>query len=532
MRYFKLEVADVIKKKIWLRHLIIVILIISTISSPFEVKAQSCSASGLHSLIGPRVGLKEIYGLVVTTNIPSRVSEDSSIGIKISVMNLLPYKVYVPTITVESNLNVLNFKKTSQGDIRQLETYSTVYTVQIPKLKTLGNTENPQTFTYTINAWGVRILADDKRIYPSGAASGAITVYPRKAEKMTDIGKGVTLAVQFPSTIIQGESSIATANVINIAPIDLKGKVTLTYLGKSESKSVSLGMLGSENYRFDVSIPSTTNPGTYVWSVKVSLSVPALKSACDEAVEIANKIPLIGEAAGKLIENAIKKPVEKRTSVSAGGGGTFVVEKKYEEDECLIATAAFGSGMHPKVKAMRSFRNNKVMTTFTGNNFIKIFNAWYYSWSPPVAKLLRGNEDLRLVTRVVLYPLVEAVNIAEGVYDLLSFNRELAAATSILTAAFICGVVYITPIILTLRFTRKRIGLKKPFKVWTYRKQLLMNYHTAALLLTITGLAIHSVELNIIGIATLALAVTLTAALFTLETATRVLTRAREKIKN
>jgi hypothetical protein len=121
------------------------------------------------------------------------------------------------------------------------------------------------------------------------------------------------------------------------------------------------------------------------------------------------------------------------------------------EEICVIATAAFGSELAPEVQFMRGFRDNRVGATFAGGNFVGAFNAWYYSWSPPVAQSISGSEPFRYAVRLALCPLVGAMHAAEAVFSALSFNPELAAVASVGAIAFLCGALYIAPLLLAVR---------------------------------------------------------------------------------
>jgi peptide/nickel transport system substrate-binding protein len=44
---------------------------------------------------------------------------------------------------------------------------------------------------------------------------------------------------------------------------------------------------------------------------------------------------------------------------------------------CVIATATFGSELSPEVQFLRTFRDQKVMVTFAGSQFMVVFNASY-----------------------------------------------------------------------------------------------------------------------------------------------------------
>lgn len=101
---------------------------------------------------------------------------------------------------------------------------------------------------------------------------------------------------------------------------------------------------------------------------------------------------------------------------------------------CFIATAAWGSWMHPQVDALRSFRDRVLMPNAPGRALV----AFYYRHSPPIAEFISRHEWLRALTRAVLTPVVLAVS-----YPLAS-----AAACLLLLAGG-----------LNLRYRRRRKGL-------------------------------------------------------------------------
>lgn len=76
-----------------------------------------------------------------------------------------------------------------------------------------------------------------------------------------------------------------------------------------------------------------------------------------------------------------------------------------EIDECFIATAAYGSKFEPSVTLLRDFRDKYLLTNSIG----KMFVEFYYTNSPPIAKIIADSESLKLLVRVLLAPIVGVV---------------------------------------------------------------------------------------------------------------------------
>ncbi len=112
---------------------------------------------------------------------------------------------------------------------------------------------------------------------------------------------------------------------------------------------------------------------------------------------------------------------------------------------CFIATATYGSELSPEVQVLRNFRDQKAIWTFAGDEFMKVFNALYYSFSPDVAWTISQNEGLKVSMRYVLYPLVGILSVSNRIYDLLEFNPETAVVAAGLFASTLIGLTYALP---------------------------------------------------------------------------------------
>lgn len=82
---------------------------------------------------------------------------------------------------------------------------------------------------------------------------------------------------------------------------------------------------------------------------------------------------------------------------------------------CLIATATYGSELTPQVQMLRELRDNVLLKTSSGSEFITGFNSFYYSFSPTVADWERQNPAFKETVRVAITPLLSALSLLQYV---------------------------------------------------------------------------------------------------------------------
>ena len=139
---------------------------------------------------------------------------------------------------------------------------------------------------------------------------------------------------------------------------------------------------------------------------------------------------------------------------------SFTVEE--EKKGCIVATATYGSELSSEVQFLRGFRDNTVLNTFAGSNFMNVFNAWYYSFSPKLASEIALNDVLRGFMKIILYPLIGILHLSAISYSLLSFNSEIGVMVAGLIASSLIGLEYFTPCVLIPCLIKK---IKIPTKI-------------------------------------------------------------------
>jgi len=122
-----------------------------------------------------------------------------------------------------------------------------------------------------------------------------------------------------------------------------------------------------------------------------------------------------------------------------------------QQRRCIIATAAYGSDLAPDVQLLREFRDERLLSTFARFQFMNVFNAFYYSFSPQVAEIVASNSLIAQVTRVVIAPLIHILKIL-----MLLPATEAGSILGGLVAAALAGVIYLTlPLLLVRAFDRR-----------------------------------------------------------------------------
>jgi streptogramin lyase len=133
---------------------------------------------------------------------------------------------------------------------------------------------------------------------------------------------------------------------------------------------------------------------------------------------------------------------------------------------CLIATATYGSELSPQVQFLRDFRDQQIMNTFAGSNFMTAFNAWYYSFSPAVAQYESTSPTARVLAKTVLYPLIGILQVSSSTFSLFGFAPEFAALVTGLLAGSLIGLAYFSfPAFCTLWLLKRRLSAQAKGRV-------------------------------------------------------------------
>ena len=128
---------------------------------------------------------------------------------------------------------------------------------------------------------------------------------------------------------------------------------------------------------------------------------------------------------------------------------------------CIIASAAYGSELAPEVQLLRNFREQNVLPTFAGSNFMKVFNQFYYSFSPAIAPTVASTQAVAAPVRVLLYPLIGILQVSSAIFNAAGFAPELAVILAGIFSSALLGVVYLTPMMFGIGYIRKRMKIDR-----------------------------------------------------------------------
>ena len=70
--------------------------------------------------------------------------------------------------------------------------------------------------------------------------------------------------------------------------------------------------------------------------------------------------------------------------------------------------------MAPQVQQLRELRDNQLLNTASGTQFMTMFNDVYYSFSPVIADYERENPLFREAVKIAITPMISSLSMMEG----------------------------------------------------------------------------------------------------------------------
>ena len=147
-----------------------------------------------------------------------------------------------------------------------------------------------------------------------------------------------------------------------------------------------------------------------------------------------------GDASGT--DDPITITMDSDKSITANFSAIPPPEEAGKKGGCFIATAAYGSLLHPYVKILRGFRDAYLMPNKFGRSLVDL----YYKYSPFVANLITKHKALKVAVRFGLLPMI-------------AFSYSMIHFGPIITAVVGC-FIFVIPIFFVLFYQKKPKTLK------------------------------------------------------------------------
>jgi peptidyl-prolyl cis-trans isomerase B (cyclophilin B) len=192
----------------------------------------------------------------------------------------------------------------------------------------------------------------------------------------------------------------------------VSGNISFGPDGKFQSNTINLGE------SFSVTFDENMAPDAYFYYDPSFLWMQGI--VVIEESEAVSEIPDETEETPEIVVPPEEKENEAPTDQPSEGGG------------CLIATATFGSELSPQVQKLRELRDNTILKTSSGAQFLVGFNQFYYLFSPTIADWERQNPVFRDAVKIAITPLLATLSILsdfdiDSEYEVIGYGAGIIA---------------------------------------------------------------------------------------------------------
>ena len=249
-------------------------------------------------------------------------------------------------------------------------------------------------------------------------------------------------------TLTPGGSGVAEINVTSVNGFKSTVTLSASWVGTTPT-GVRLSLATKRR------IPTPNSPATDSLTITTSPNA----STGTFVVQVIGTSGSLTHIAGSNITVQILQSESMSTAISTGSTTNSTTSLQLSPS-CAVSSATSGSALAPLAETLRGFRDQSILKTRTGMAFMRFFNSWYYSFSPPVASYVSTHQTERTIFRYNLYPLIGILYASYYSYLLLSpLNSEVAAVIAGLIAAGTIGLVYVAPpLCLIVRIFRRKTG--------------------------------------------------------------------------
>jgi hypothetical protein len=223
---------------------------------------------------------------------------------------------------------------------------------------------------------------------------------------------------------------------------DASGTTNPIIITMDSDKSIEANFIWQYRLTTGAGTGGTTSPapGNYTHDVGTEVSITASSDTGYRFSEWTGDVP-----AGHENDNPITITMDSDKSVKANFSAIAPPEEG-KKGRCFIATAAYGSPLHPYVEILRDFRDAYLMPNEIGRTLIGL----YYKYSPFLSNFIVRHKVLKIAVRINLLPFVVFS------YSMLHFGP-------IITAVML-AFVFALPIFFIWFYQRKqrRVEAKSP----------------------------------------------------------------------
>jgi len=250
------------------------------------------------------------------------------------------------------------------------------------------------------------------------------------------------------ASVFQGQDVVVPITLTSINGFSSSVTMTLVWVGASPSgvnlsiaSPIALASDESTTSSLGVSVTSSATTGTF------ALQVGGTSGSLTHTLTITIVIQAVVEVTVTAVSlTTTTSSATSSTSSSSSSSATQTTSSSILPVSCPISGATYGSALATVAQAMRSFRDQSILKTRIGSDFMTLFNSWYYSFSPTLAAHLQTHRTQLAVFRLTLYPLFGILYASYYSYLLLSpVSTELGAAMAGVLTASLIGLVYLTP---------------------------------------------------------------------------------------
>ncbi|MEM2735165.1 MAG: CFI-box-CTERM domain-containing protein, partial [Candidatus Bathyarchaeia archaeon] len=371
---------------------------------------------------------------------------------------------YLAVNSTDVNTRDVYFGEWGAGRVGRLEQgpgKGPTITTTVPALSLASTSETATSFTTS-----PQIVTPTER--PPAAAGIAAAHSSTAATTSSTITDTVSISMTTTTGIMPTTTTVWVVTPATITTTYTTYVATVPITASTTSTSISTSYVATTSMTLTYSSITTSYVATSTTTVLFTRTTRAIQTIAAETFTSTSTQWIQEEGTTSLtatttqtqfVATATSTIIATATVTTTLAPGPPVPQLPPSLPRCLIATAAYGSELDPRIQFLRGFRDGIVMGTFAGGHFMEAFNAWYYSFSPAIAEALYGDEGLRAIARAALSPLISSLEASSLAYAAAEpLGREAAVAFAGLIASALIGAIYLGPplALMAMKWPRRR----------------------------------------------------------------------------